>query len=115
YYGYNYNWRERDNPCSDSYYNAERKVARNILASDLGIITKSGTDGNLFCAATSLISSNPMQGVEITAYNYQQQVVGSGTTDQNGFVSFIPKEKPFLLIARSEQQRGYLRVDDGSS
>lgn len=115
YYGYNYNWRERDNPCSDSYYNAERKVARNILASDLGIIAKSGTDGNLFCAATSLISSNPMQGVEITAYNYQQQVVGSGTTDQNGFVSFIPKEKPFLLIARSEQQRGYLRVDDGSS
>lgn len=115
YYGYDYDWEQRDNPCSDSYYMYNRKVARNILASDLGIIAKSGSDGKLFCAVTSLTTSDPIQGVEVTAYNYQQQVIGTGTTDNNGFLTLTLKEKTFLLIARQDKQRGYLRVDDGSS
>jgi uncharacterized protein YfaS (alpha-2-macroglobulin family) len=115
YYGYNYDWEQRDNPCSDSYYTSEHNVARNILASDLGIVAKSGSDGNLFCAVNSLITSDPLQGVEVTVYSYQQQIIGSGTTDNNGFVTIAVKEKPFLLVAKSDKQRGYLRVDAGSS
>ena len=115
YYGYDYNWEERDNPCSQSYYSYGRSVARNILASDLGIVAKLGTDKTVFCAITSLVTSNAVQGVEVTLYNYQQQPVGNGTTDNNGFVSIAVTEKPYLLIAKSEKQRGYLRIDDGSS
>src|SRR5512133_2036656 len=114
-YEYDYNWEERDDPCSESYYVYGKSVARNILASDLGIIAKQGSDQTLFCAVTSLVTSNPVQGVEVTLYNYQQQPVGKGTTDNNGFVTISAEEKPFLLIAKSEKQRGYLRLDDGSS
>lgn len=114
-YDYEYEWEERDNPCSQSYYTQNKWVARNILASDLGIIVKSGTDQSVFCTVTNLVSSEPMQGVEVTLYNYQQQPIAVGTTDNNGFVNVSTLEKPFLLIARYEKQRGYLRLDDGSS
>ena len=114
-YGYDYDWEERDNPCSRSYYTSNRGFARNILASDIGIIAKSGADQAVFCAVTSLISAKPMQGVEVTLYNYQQQSLGTGITDNSGFTSIVTKEKPYLIIARSAKQRGYLRIDDGSS
>ncbi len=52
----------------------------------------------------------------VTVLNYQQQPIAKGVTDKEGFVNFdIKKEKPFLIIAQSDKQRGYLRVDDGSS
>ena len=115
YYEYDYEWEERDNPCSQSYYTQNKWVARNVLASDLGIIVKSGADQSVFCAVTNLVTAKPVQGVEVTLYNFQQQVLAMGTTDNKGFVSVTCKEKPYLLIARFEKQRGYLRLDDGSS
>jgi uncharacterized protein YfaS (alpha-2-macroglobulin family) len=115
YYENDYEWEERDNPCSQSYYSQSKWVARNILASDLGIIVKSGTDQSALCIVTNLVTAKPIQGVEVTLYNFQQQVIAAGITDNNGFVSVPYAEKPYLLIARSEKQRGYLRLDDGSS
>jgi uncharacterized protein YfaS (alpha-2-macroglobulin family) len=112
---YDYDWDERDNPCSNSYYTQSKYVARNILASDLGIIAKIGADQNVFCAVTSLVTAEPLGGVEVTLYNYQQQSIGTGTTDNSGFATIQVKEKPFLLIAKTQNQRGYLRIDDGSS
>ncbi|MDA8874923.1 hypothetical protein N9H78_04610, partial [Winogradskyella sp.] len=35
----NYRWRDRDNPCTDSYYNySNRIVAQNLIGSNLGVI-----------------------------------------------------------------------------
>jgi alpha-2-macroglobulin len=114
-YDYDYDWEDRDDPCTPSYYRQNKWVARNILASDLGIVVKSGTDQQILCAVTNLVTAKPMEGVEVTLYNFQQQPVATGTTDNNGFVTVRTTEKPFLLIARFEKQRGYLRLDDGSS
>lgn len=114
-FGYDYNWEDRDNPCKSSYYTQNKFVSRNILASDLGIIVKSGTDRAMLCAVTNLVTSQPMESVEVSLYDFQQQKLTSGITDKNGFVSFSPAGKPFMIIARYEKQRGYLRLDDGSS
>ncbi len=115
YYEGDYDYNERDNPCSSSYYNQSRWVARNILASDLGIIAKTDEE-SLFCAVTSLVTTEPMGNVNVTVLNYQQQPIAKGVTDKEGFVNFaMKKDKPFLIIAQSDKQRGYLRVDDGSS
>jgi len=114
-YDYDYEWEDRDNPCTHSYYGQSRWVARNILASDLGIVIKSGTDQTILCAVTNLVTSRPIEGVEVTLYNYQQQSVATGITDHNGFVTVTTPDKPYLLIAKFKQQRGYLRLDDGSS
>ncbi len=112
---YYYDWEERDDPCSDSYYGKFRSVARNILASDLGIIVKAGTDHSLKVAVTDLVSTLPVPGVEVDILNFQRQVIGSTRTDDRGMASIDLENKPYLLMARHNQQRGYLRLDDGSS
>jgi alpha-2-macroglobulin len=110
-----YDYNERDNPCSSSFYGQSRWVARNILASDLGIVAKAD-DGSLFCAITNLVNTEPIANVDVSVLNYQQQPIAKGVTDKDGFVDFdLKKGKPFLIIAQSDKQRGYLRVDDGSS
>src|SRR5208283_4636837 len=72
-YGYyNYNWADRDNPCKPSYYWGDNsKVSRNILASNIGIITKEGSDHSLTVAVASLITTKPMSAVDIDVYDYQ--------------------------------------------
>ena len=113
-YGYDYNWRDRDNPCKNSYYR-NKKVSRNVLASDLGIIAKSGKDNKLIVAVTDIRTTKPLSGTEIEIYNYQQQLISTKTTDKNGFATIDYNQKPFLLIVKNGEQRGYLKLDDGSS
>ena len=119
-YGYyeSYNWRDREDPCTDAYYIHKKNnhdASRNVLASDLGIIAKGGTGTDLFVAVTSLVSSEPMAGVELEIYNYQNQLVEVKQTASDGMVTIPLEQKPFLLIARNGSQRGYLRLDDGSA
>lgn len=115
YYNPDYNWEERNNPCSNSYYGRRRAVARNILASNLGIVAKGSDRGNMLFAITDLRTASPLEGVTLELYNYQQQLIHSTKTDNDGFARVDPGAKPFLLIAKKGEERGYLRLDDGSS
>lgn len=107
--------RSRNDPCSNAYYHEGRKVARNILASDLGIIAKGGSDKWLTFAVTDLKTTDPLSGVTLEVYNYQKQLIASTTTNSDGLAKVRTDGMPFLLIARSGDQRGYLRLDEGSS
>ncbi|MDX2430276.1 MAG: MG2 domain-containing protein [Bacteroides sp.] len=120
YYGdyEQYNWRERDNPCSNSYYIVKKnrnEASRNVLSSDLGIIAKGGRGTDLFVAVTSLVSTETLSGVEVEIYNYQNQLMAVRLSDSKGMASIPLLSKPFLLIAKYGTQRGYLRLDDGSA
>ncbi|MBN1182859.1 MAG: hypothetical protein JXB49_11265 [Bacteroidales bacterium] len=116
YYYDDYYWEERDDPCSDSYYSNSRKaVSRNILASDLGIIAKAGNDNSMRFIVTDLKTTEPMPNVTLEVYNFQQQLIASTQTNSEGFGDLTVDSKPFLLIAKKDAQRGYLRLDDGSS
>lgn len=66
-------------------------------------------------AVTSLVSSEPIPGVELEIYNYQNQLVEVKQTGPDGMVTIPLEQKPFLLIARNGSQRGYLKLDDGSA
>lgn len=115
HYGSGYDWRERDNPCHSSYYTRQKTVARNILASDLGIIAKSGSNNEVTIAVTDILSAQPMPNINVEVYNYQQQLIGTTKTDNEGFAKLSFENKPFLLVAKSGNQRGYLKLDDGSA
>ncbi len=115
-YGYNYNWQEKDDPCKDSYYRGNNvSAAKNILASDFGIIAKGGADHSLLVAVTNLVTTKPLSGIDIEVYDYQNQKIAEGKTDGDGLSNIALSEKPFLVIAKEGDQRGYLRVDDGSA
>ncbi len=111
-----YNWSERDNPCNVSYYR-NKAVSRNVLASDLGMIAKTGSDGSLMIAVADLNTTQPAGAINIDIINYQQQAIASGTTNNNGLATINLKEheKPFLAIAKSGKQRGYLKLNQGSA
>ncbi len=111
---YNYNYSERDNPCSNSYYR-NRNLSRNILASDLGLIAKRGTDGSMHFVVTNLITTKPVSGATIELLDYQLQLMKTLHTNGDGMCEGIFKKKPFLMVVKSGSQRGYLKLDDGSS
>lgn len=113
YYDEDYDWEERDNPCHGSYYTGSRTVTRNILASDLGLIAKQGSDGNTTILVTDLKTALPTSGVQIELYDFQQQVIGTGTTDGEGKLVINTKTQPFVLVAKSGSQRGYLTLTNG--
>ena len=116
YYNGNYNYQDRDNPCKPTYYMvSERFISKNVFASDLGIIAKSGHGNTMTIAITDLKTTAPISGVEVEIYNFQQQIIDKQTTDKDGFLRVDLKKKPFLLIAKKDKQIGYLKLDDGSA
>ena len=115
YYYWDYDWNEREDPCSNSYYGNHRNVARNILSSDLGIIAKLGSERSMIFAVTDLITTNTVPNVTIEIYNYQQQLIGTTRTGTDGLAEIMLEGQPFYLIAKNGNQRGYLKLDDGSS
>ncbi|QJD97783.1 hypothetical protein HH214_18835 [Mucilaginibacter robiniae] len=115
YYPEGYNWDEKDDVCSDSYYTKDRWATRNIIASNIGLITKRGNDNSMMIAVTNIIDAQPMSGVDLQLLDYQKQVLWKGTSDGDGFAKLTLKRKPYLLIASKGDERGYLKLDDGSA
>ncbi len=115
YYPYGYSWSEREDPCTNSYYNKNRWASRNIISSNIGLIAKRGNDNSMVVAVTDIRDAKPLTGVELQLLDYQQQVIFSTKSDGDGFAKFELKRKPYLLIARRDKERGYLKLDDGSS
>ena len=115
YYPENYKWNERFDPCTNSYYTRERWATRNILTSNLGLIAKRGNDNSMLVAVTSILSAKPLSGVSLELLDYQKQVILKTTSDADGLAKFDLKRKPYLLLAKQGNERGYLKLDDGSS
>ncbi|HEX8460476.1 MAG TPA: MG2 domain-containing protein, partial [Segetibacter sp.] len=114
-YPYGFNWQQKDNPCSKSYYNHERFASRNIIATNIGLTAKKGNDNALLVIATNIISTEPLSGIDVEVLDYQRQIIGKGKTDNSGFANIELKSKPFLVIAKNGEEKSYLKVDDGSS
>ncbi|MBL0055929.1 MAG: hypothetical protein IPP31_06965 [Chitinophagaceae bacterium] len=115
YYPYGYNWERRDDPTSKSYYNKDRWATRNILASNIGLTAKRGNDNSLLVAASNILTTEPMKDVQIEVMDYQQTIISKSKSGTDGFATLDLKRKPYLLIARKGNERGYLKLDDGSS
>lgn len=115
YYPNNYRWEDRDNPCTPSYYTNDKWASRNVMASNIGIIAKRGNDNSMLIVTTNLLTAEPMSGVTLELLDYQRQIIHTVKTDGDGMATFDLKRKPFLLIAKNGDERGYLKMDDGSS
>jgi alpha-2-macroglobulin len=115
YYSLNYEWTDRNDPSKDAYYNPDRSVSRNVLGTNLGIMAKLGGDNNLHVTVSDIPSAGQVQGVTVDAYDYQLQVITTGTTEKDGSVSLFCPRKPFLIIATKDEDRSYLKTNEGSS
>ena len=113
YEGYNY--RHRENPCFPGYYHAENFVQRNVVVSNLGIIAKGGTNDTYTVGVTDLRTAAPIAGATVEFYDFQQQLLQSVKTNDKGFVSTKLNRKPFVAIAKQGNEKGYIRMVDGTS
>jgi uncharacterized protein YfaS (alpha-2-macroglobulin family) len=115
YYPYGYSWENRDNACSNSYYNKNRWASRNVFSSNIGLTAKRGNDNSMLVAVTDIRDTKPLMGVELQLLDYQNQVIFSTKSDGDGLATFDLKRRPYLLIAKKGDERGYLKLDDGNS
>lgn len=113
FYEYAYNWHENSNPCNDAYYSPYKKLVSNILASDLGLMAKNGTDNSLRIFVNDIQTAMPVEGATAEVYDYQMQLIGSVTTDKSGIAAISCPRKPYLVIARKDKNRNYLSLNDG--
>ncbi|MGM0377054.1 MAG: alpha-2-macroglobulin family protein, partial [Bacteroidota bacterium] len=108
-----FSWRDRDNPCTPSYYTRDKWVSKNVLASNLGIMVKGGKDDAFMVTVTDLRTTEPLKGVDVEIFNLQMIKIGEGKTNSAGEAELGADGTPFLLIAKDDKQRGYLRMDEG--
>ncbi len=110
-----YNWQERDNPCHISYYRENRFAVTNVLGSDLGFIVKESNNRSYHFATTNLLNATAEPGVTVEIYNYQQQLIASMTTDEEGFAIIDSDKRAAFAIAHKGKNYAYAKLDDGNA
>ena len=115
YKNYSYNWRQRDNPCHTAYYNEDRIVTANILASNLGVIAKKGINKKYNFVVTDILSTSPISGAKVVLYNFQQQEIATLTTNSEGMAEYKADKNAYFAIASSGTNKTYVKLDDGNA
>lgn len=115
-----WNWRDRENPCTPSFWTpwyGDGVVRRSILASDLGLMAWKEPDGRILAVATDMAEAGPWKGAKVELLDPQDQVVGSGTADGDGTVSFERSGRTVLVRASAERggrtHLAFLRMREG--
>ncbi|MEI9942863.1 MAG: MG2 domain-containing protein [Chitinophagaceae bacterium] len=89
------------------------KDSRFISLSDLGLIAKEGQD-KIFVFTNSLKTANPVDGVDISVYSTNNQLIGTGATNKEGVaeIAYSKKDfsgfKPAMIIAKTADDFNYL-------
>lgn len=108
---------DRDDPCKDAYYrfSNETKAGRNYIASNLGLLAKRDELGSTLVTTTSLATSEPEAGVDVTFMDFQDRPIRTVTTGADGMARLDLDETPFYALAEKGEDRGYLRMSSGSA
>ncbi|HMC01042.1 MAG TPA: MG2 domain-containing protein, partial [Flavobacteriaceae bacterium] len=115
YRNYTYNWQERENPCHEAYYNENHIVSQNLLASNLGVIAKQGTNNSYYFAVTDILTTNPEANASVILYSFQQQKIASRTTDKEGLITIDAEKHAAFAIVSKGSNKTYVKLADGNS
>ncbi|QXP60483.1 Ig-like domain-containing alpha-2-macroglobulin family protein [Olleya sp. HaHaR_3_96] len=111
----NYNWRERNNPCNDAYYNANKVISQNLIASNLGAIVKKGSGNTYHFAISNILTTNPESGAKITLYNFQQQELATTNSGTDGLAKLKTDKLAAFAIITKEKHNTFVKLRDGNS
>lgn len=112
YYNRENEYLNRYTPCDNRFYYSG-SICRNILASDIGLIVKKGADEKTHVFTSNLITAQPLANARLDFYTYQNVRIASGYSDQNGMSEFKLPEEPYIVVASSGRQKGYLKLGSG--
>lgn len=114
FWRFHYSWKMQDDACSPSYYSPDRFVQRNILGSNYGIIAKVDPNNKTYIYITNLLTAEPEPAVPVELYDYQNQLIQTGSTNGDGMLMITAEREPFLLVARKDNMVGYLKIDNST-
>lgn len=87
--------------------------SRFISLSDLGLIAKEGED-KIYVFTNSIKTADPVKGVNVFVYSANNQLIGNGSTDENGVAEVVYSKKDFngfkpaMIIAKTADDFNYL-------
>lgn len=123
----NMNWRERDSywsydddPCHPAFYtpyfNSSCLIKRNVLITDIGLMAKQTSDGDLYVTATDLKTAKPLSGADLTLWNFVGTPVATTVADSQGGAVFTakPGTSPYVVTASYNKQQSYLKLSEGT-
>ncbi|MDY0280362.1 MAG: MG2 domain-containing protein [Salinivirgaceae bacterium] len=105
-----YSWQTSDDPCNNNYYGFRKAIRHNYLSSNIGLIAKKDGKSRVTVFATSINQNKPLANCTIKALNFQQQVIETKTTDENGKVVFSGNESIYFIQAQNSNDRNYLKL-----
>lgn len=112
-------WRNKNNPFHPAFYlpsyNSDNTISRNVLVSDLGMMAKKDTDGNLYVTVADIRTAKPLANVEVEVNSYVGIPLASGKTDSNGLAIFNNPKSPFTVSAKLNKQTSYLKISEGTN
>lgn len=109
-----YSWRDRNDPCTPSYY-YNKSAQRNLLVTDLGVIAKASDRPEMLFIVNSITTTEPVKDAHVELRNFQGQKVGWGVTDGDGQVLVAYENgQPYYAVVSKDDERTYLKVNAGS-
>ncbi|WP_029489598.1 Ig-like domain-containing alpha-2-macroglobulin family protein [Aquimarina agarivorans] len=116
YGGYDteFRWRDREDPCKYSYYH-NKSISTNIIATNLGVIVKKGSNENTFVSVTDILTTNPVKDATVALLNLQQQEIVTATTNSEGIVLFEAIEGALFAVVSKGNSTTYVKLNDGSA
>ncbi len=113
-----YNWADRNNPMTPTYYMIYDYPSKNFLSSDIGVIAKcaesTGKNGKVWVTASNLLSAEPVSGADIRILNYQLQQIGAGKSSSGGLAEIDVTGRPFIVVVKKGNSTSYLRMTDSN-
>ncbi len=112
-------WENREDPCHagfyQQFYDHDITASRSVLISDIGLMARQGSDGQIVAVVTDLRTAQPLPGAAVELLDFQQQPMDTGTTNASGILTLTTDRKPFVLHATAGDQSAWLKLDRGGS
>ncbi len=113
-----YNWNDRNDPTTPTYYMVYDYPSKNFLSSDIGVIAKcaesAGKNGKVWVVASNLLSAEPVSGADIRILNYQLQQIGAGKSSYDGLAEIEVTGRPFIVVVKKGDSISYLKMTDSN-
>ena len=88
----------------------------NIVVSNLAVTAKMGRNDVVDVYVYQISDAKPASGAEVTAYNFQKQLIAKGNADDNGHIQLQCENKPaFIVVSDRKGNKSVIKLHDGNA
>nr|HPR18832.1 MG2 domain-containing protein [Candidatus Cloacimonadota bacterium] len=100
------------NPLSQGYYYSNARIAKPVILTDIGLTLKKAAD-RYTVYTTDVMKAKPLSGCRVELKTYQNQLLGTQTTDGDGKAEFlVPDAEAYFVEASYNGQRAILKTNE---